>query len=41
MGLTKYPSLEEVKSIFDNWQPGGDPEKFFVRVSDDVEWLVM
>ncbi|MCJ1300722.1 hypothetical protein MMC08_003519 [Hypocenomyce scalaris] len=38
---SKYPSLEEVKSIFANWQPGGDPEKFFAHVSDEVEWLVM
>ncbi|PGH23914.1 hypothetical protein AJ80_01976 [Polytolypa hystricis UAMH7299] len=41
MATSKYPSLEEVKSIFANWESGGDPEKFFARVSDEVEWLVM
>lgn len=40
-GPTKYPCLEEVRAIFDNWQPGGDPTKFFARISDDVEWRVM
>jgi hypothetical protein len=40
MGKAKYPSVEEIRELFRNYEAGGDPEKFWARVSDDVEWLV-
>jgi hypothetical protein len=40
MGKAKYPSVEEIRELFRNYEAGGDPEKFWSKVSDDVEWLV-